>query len=173
MKFLKKLLFISLFFLFYQQSLQADTYFLDFKFILNNSDAGKKAQTNLKNQLEKGITNLKNREKKLQKEEQEIIQKKKVLSADEYKKKITQLRGSVSSLQKDRNLLLESVAKKRSKARKEILGKLNPITKNYMKEKNIRIVLDKKSILLGDEELNITKDIMNLLNKELKTINLN
>ena len=40
-----------------------------------------------------------------------------------------------------------------------------------MKEK-IRIVLDKKSILLGDENLDITEDIMSVLNKKLKSINL-
>ena len=42
-----------------------------------------------------------------------------------------------------------------------------------MAEKNIKIVLDKKSILLGDESLDITKDIMVLLNKKIKSINLN
>ena len=45
--------------------------------------------------------------------------------------------------------------------------------KNYMKEKNIRMVVDKKNILLADENLDITKDIISLLNKELKSINLN
>ena len=41
-----------------------------------------------------------------------------------------------------------------------------------MIEKKIRMVVDKKSILLADDKLDITKDIMNLLNKKLKTINL-
>ena len=41
-----------------------------------------------------------------------------------------------------------------------------------MKEKNIKMVIDKKSLILADENLNITKDIMNLLNKKLKSINL-
>ena len=41
-----------------------------------------------------------------------------------------------------------------------------------MGEKNIKIVLDKKNVLLGDENLDITKDIMGLLNKKLKSINL-
>ena len=37
----------------------ADTpYFIDFKFILNESIAGKKAQIDLKNKLENGLTNL-------------------------------------------------------------------------------------------------------------------
>ena len=42
-----------------------------------------------------------------------------------------------------------------------------------MKERKIRIVLDKKSILLADENLNITKDIMKILNQKLKSIKLN
>ena len=49
---------------------------------------------------------------------------------------------------------------------------LNPILKDYMKEKKIRIVLDKKSILLADENLNITGDIMKILNQKLNSINL-
>ena len=34
--------------------------------------------------------------------------------------------------------------------------------------KKIRMVVDKKSLLLADENLDITKEIMNLLNKKLK-----
>ena len=51
-------------------NLNADTpYFLDFKYILNESEAGKKAQNFLKNKLETGIKDLKNKEKKIQEEE--------------------------------------------------------------------------------------------------------
>ena len=42
-----------------------------------------------------------------------------------------------------------------------------------MEEKKIRMVVDKKSLLLADEKLNITKEIMGILNKKLKSINLN
>ena len=45
--------------------------------------------------------------------------------------------------------------------------------KEYMKEKNIKMVIDKKDVLLADENLDITKDIMSLLNKKLKSIKLN
>ena len=76
-------------------------------------------------------------------------------------------------MQKERNQLLDSVAKQRSKARSELLKNLNPIIKEYMKEKKIRMVLDKKSLLLADENLDITKDIMGILNKKLKSIKLN
>ena len=41
-----------------------------------------------------------------------------------------------------------------------------------MKDKKIRMVIDKKSLLLADENLNITNDIIDLLNKKLKSIKL-
>ena len=41
-----------------------------------------------------------------------------------------------------------------------------------MVEKKIRMVVDKKSLLLADDKLDITKDIIALLNKKLKSINL-
>ena len=155
-------------------NLKADTpYFLDFKYILNESEAGKKAQTFLKNKLETGIKDLKNKEKKIQEEEKKIIAQKKVISSEEYKKQVENLRSKVKSLQKERNNLIETVAKQRSKARNELLKNLNPIIKDYMKEKKIRMVVDKKSLLLADENLNITNDIINLLNSKIKSIKLN
>ena len=42
-----------------------------------------------------------------------------------------------------------------------------------MKTNNISMVIDKKNLLLADDALDITKDIINLLNKNLKTIKLN
>ena len=155
-------------------SLMSETpHFIDFKLILNESTAGKKAQDFLQSKLNNGIKNLKEKEKKIQDEEKKIIQQKKVISTDEYKKKIAELRKKISSLQKERNTLLQSVSKLRTKARNQLLDKLNPIMKNYMKEKNIRMVIDKKDVLLADDKLDITKDIISLLNKELKSLNLN
>ena len=174
MKNLQKISFILLIFFSIKSLVVADTpFFLDFKYILNESDAGKKAQDYLKNKLNKGIKNIQDKEKKIQEEEKKIISQKKVISAEEYKKKVTELRSKVSSLQKERNQHLESVSKQRTKARNELLKNLNPIIKEYMKEKNIRMVVDKKSLLLADENLNITKEIMSRLNKKLKSVSLN
>lgn len=171
---LKKLFIIVTIFISSQAYTHAETpYFLNFKLILNESEAGKKAQNFLKKKLDNGIKNLNTKEKEIQQEEKKIIEQKKIITQEDYKKKVTNLRNKVSSLQKDRNVLLQTVAKQRAKARKEILKNLNPIIKNYMKEKKIRMVIDKKNVLLADENLDITKDIMSLLNKELKSIKLN
>ena len=169
-----KTLFLVLSILYSTNYLYADIpHFIDFKYILNESEAGKKAQTSLKKKLNKGIKNLQDKEKKIQDEEKKIIQQKKVISAEEYKKKVTELRKKVNSLQKERSTLLDTVSKQRTKARNELLKNLNPIIKDYMKQKKIRMVVDKKSLLLADENLDITKNIMTLLNNKIKSININ
>lgn len=171
---MKKIIFLLLFVVLNNFSVKAETpYYLDFKFILNQSDAGKKTQDFLKKKLDNGFKGISKKEKNILEEEKKLIQQKKVLATDEYKKKVSELRKKVSDLQKERNELIQSVAKDRSTARKILLKKLNPIIKEYMKEKNIRVVIEKKSILLADEQLDITKDIMSQLNKELKSISLN
>ena len=76
-------------------------------------------------------------------------------------------------MQKERTSLLDNVGKQRAKAKKELLKNLNPIMSEYMKEKKIRMIVDKKSILLADENLNLTEEIIEILNKKLKSIKLN
>tara|TARA_B100001059_G_scaffold235730_1_gene282508 strand:- start:1241 stop:1765 length:525 start_codon:yes stop_codon:yes gene_type:complete len=174
MIYFKKFILILSIIFFSQQSLLADIpHFLDFKYILNESTAGKKAQSFLRNKLDNGIKNLQKKEKDIQSEEKKLIEQKKIIAPEEYKKSVQSLRTKVLSLQKERKSLLETVAKQRNSARKKLLDNLNPIVKNYMEEKKIRIVLDKKSLLLADEKLDITNDILGLLNKKLTSIKLN
>ena len=173
MEIIRNFIYIVFFIVFTSVSHADSTYFVDFKFVLNESNAGKEAQKFLKNKLDKGIKSLQAQEKKIQEEEKKIIQQKKVVSAEEYKKNVTDLRLKVSKLQKERNNLISEVGKQRAKARQELLKNLNPIIKEYMEKNNIRMVIDKKSILLADDKLDITKEIVKILNGKLKSIKLN
>ena len=76
MKFKKIIYFVLIIFSFSFINLSADTpHFIDFKYILNESDAGKKAQIFLKNKLEKGFKDIKEKEKKIQEEEKKLFSK--------------------------------------------------------------------------------------------------
>ena len=77
------------------------------------------------------------------------------------------------NLKNERDKLLKTVSQQRLKARNELLKNLNPIISEYMQEKQIRMVVDKKSILLADQNLDITKQIIERLNKKLKSVKLN
>ena len=139
-------------------------HFVDFKYVLNQSKAGKEAQAYLKKKLDNGIKGLKSKEKSIQEEEKKIIQQKKLVSAEDYKKKVTQLREKVSSLQIERDKLLDSVSKQRAKARTELLKNLNPIIKDYPVT-NI-CELTKKSII----KVKVENNLKQLFEKNLENL---
>jgi len=171
---LKKLILVVFISSFFNQNISAELpYYLDFKFILNESTAGKKAQIDLKKKLENGLKELNKIEQNLQSDEKKIIAQKKIISEEEYKKKVKELRQKVIDLQKNKKNLLDTVGKQRSKARSELLKNLNPVIKDYMQEKKIRYVMDKKSLILADESLDITQEIIKKLNDKIKSVKLN
>ena len=54
-----------------------------------------------------------------------------------------------------------------------MLKKLNPILGKYMEENNISVVIDKKNVLMGNKKFEITAQIIEILNKQFKSISLN
>ena len=151
----------------------SDVHFIDYSKVMNESTAGKKAQNYLKNLLNDSNKKFNETAKKLKDEENKIISQKNVLSKEEYKKKADALRKKVFELNKGRDSLLRDVAAKRKKAGDEMLKKLNPILGKYMEENNISVVIDKKNVLMGNKKFEITAQIIEILNKQFKSISLN
>ena len=149
------------------------TYFVDFSHVLNKSKAGKEAQEIMKKKIKSSNEKFTKLEKKILDDEKDLISKKNVLKDEEYQKKIKALRERVANLQKDKRSFFEKINKQRSESRKKLLNSLTPIMESYMKTNNIKIIIDKKNVLLGDASLDLTKTITELLNKELKSLNLN
>ena len=145
---------------------------LDMKFVLNNSKAGKGAQDYLKKTLAQKQKKFQEMEKSLKKEESDLLAKKTIIEKEEYQKKTDALRKKVIDYQSQRRASLDKIAVQRTEARQKLLEKIDPILNNYIKENGIIMVLDKKNILGGNVELDITNIIIEKLNKELPSLNL-
>ena len=145
---------------------------LDMTFVLNESKAGKGAQDFLKKSFTDNQKKFVEIEKSLKKEESDLLEKKNILTKDEYNKKTDSLRKKVIDYQSQRRASLDKIATQRVKARETLLQKVTPILDSYMKENNISLVLDKKNTLGGNPEVDITKIIVEKLNKELPSLNL-
>jgi len=150
-----------------------DIYFIDYSRVMNESKAGKKAQDTLKKLLTSSNKKFNETAKKLKEEETTLIGQKNVLEKDDYKKKADALRKKVFELNKERQKALKDIATKRKKAGDDMLKNLNPILGKYMEENNITVVLDKKNVLMGNKKYEITSQIIEILNKELKSLNIN
>ena len=63
--------------------------------------------------------------------------------------------------------------KKRLEATAKILDILNPILSDYSSKNSISLIIQKKNIVIGKTELDITSQILKILNTKIKTVKLN
>jgi outer membrane protein len=172
MRYLKIIFFALLILNFYNLSFAEETYFVDMNKLLNQSKAGKEAQDFLKKKIITEDKKLKKEGELLKKEEIDLIAKKKTLSADEYKKKLNQLREKNIKFQRKRTNFTRTIATQRADARNRLLKALDPILTKYMSENNIQIIIYKKYIVVAQSKLDLTDKILEIFNKELKSLNL-
>ena len=145
---------------------------LDLKFVLNNSKAGKGAQDYLKKSFEENQKKFTKMEKDLKKEEIDLLEKKTILTKEEYNDKTDSLRKKVIDYQSQRRASLDKLTTQRAKSREILLKKLDPIIDAYIKENNISIIIDKKNSLGVNPEHDITQIVIKKLDKELPTLDL-
>ena len=144
--------------------------YIDMDRILNTSKVGKKAVTNLEENHKKKIQNFKKIEEDLKKKERDIVSQKNILSNEEYSKKINDLRIEVRNYRNERQKSLDLLTKRRIEISQKFLKKINPLIADYAKEKSISLIIQKKNIVMGKTELDITSEIMDLIDKNIKQI---
>ena len=142
------------------------------KRVLNESKAGKGAQDFLQKTFKVNQKKFADLEKKLKAEEEDLLNQKTILNKEQYKEKSKELRNKVIKYQADRRTTLDKITSQRSKAKDTLYKKIDPILSNYIKENNVSLVLDKKVVLGGQNEFDITNIIVDKLNKELPSIKL-
>ena len=146
--------------------------YLDMKFVLNNSKAGKDAQDFLQKSFKTNQKKFLDKENVLKKDESELLGQKTILTKEEYQKKSDDLRKRVIDYQSQRRASLDKITQQRADARAKLLEKLDPILKVYIKENNISLIIDRKNVLVGDSDLDITNIVIEKLNKELPSLNI-
>ena len=167
----KKIIYILLFFVISLPSYSSEKIvYLDVEKIMQESVAGKNIIAKIKKKRETSISKLKAKEKEIVEKEKKLISQKNVLSEEEFKKKIQDLRSDISKYQKERNNASNDIARTRIKASTNLIKKLTPILESYSKENSIRIIIQKKHIVMGSKEDDITKEILNLVNQKIKSI---
>ena len=147
--------------------------YIDMKYVLNNSKAGKGAQDYLTKSFKENQKKFSNQQEELKKEEADLLGKKNVLSKEDYTKKADTLRKKVINYQSARRAAVDKIAKQRKEAREDLLNQVNPILESYSKENNITLILDKKNLIMGDSDLDITNTIIEKLNTKLPSLKIN
>ena len=139
-------------------------------FIMNNSLAGKSIVNQLDIKKKSNFDSFKKEETDLKNEETKLLSQKNILDKNEFQEKVSLFSEKVSTYNKKRNKTLNDIAKQKNKAQQALTKKLTPILANYAKDNSISFILSKQDIVIGKTELDLTNVIIEILNKEIKTV---
>ena len=123
--------------------------YLDLDYVVVNSKAGKTILKKLEESKNTALSKFEKKGKELKKKEDEIKRQKNIISEDELKKKLIEFRKEVSNYQKNRQKVINDFNQKKKVEFDEFFKKITPIIENYVSEKKIDIVLDKKNIFVA------------------------
>ena len=169
-KTLKYLIFISSFFFSNIALSNNNIYYIDMNFIMNNSLAGKSIVNQLDIKKKSNFDSFKKEEKNLKNEETKLLSQKNILDKNEFKEKVILFKEKVSKYNKKRNKILNDLTNQKNDAQQALTKKLTPILANYAKDNSISFILSKQDIIIGKTELDLTNVIIEILNKEVKTV---
>ena len=166
----KKFYKIILFWIFLTSNLSAENlvYYIDFEFILNNSNIGKTILVDLNNIKDINSKKLKSIQEKISEKENLIKSKKNILSEDEIKKSLDNLKNEIDNYNFTKNTMINEFEKVRNNKLSNFLSTISPEIQEYMKINSIDILLDKKNIFIGSNNYDITNEILLKINNKFK-----
>tara|TARA_B110000003_G_scaffold275004_1_gene316396 strand:+ start:5979 stop:6449 length:471 start_codon:yes stop_codon:yes gene_type:complete len=142
--------------------------YLDMNYIIYNSIAGKNIINNIELLQNKSVTKLKEREKAIKIKDNEIQSQKNILTKDELTLRIKILKDEIKQFNIDReNLIKEHETKKKINLEK-LIQTISPYLEEYMKNNSIGIIINNNSLVIANSKYNITNDILDIVNKNIK-----
>ena len=144
--------------------------YVDMNSLINNSKAGTSINNQMKKVLDKNNSEYQFLEKKLRQEEKDLLNKKNVLDPNKYKDEVNIFKNKINKLKIERNKEIEDIQKSNVKAKNELVSIVTEILAKYSTENQIKLVLNKESIILGIKTIDITNEVLILLDKKIKKI---
>ena len=146
--------------------------YLDVNYLLSESKVGIYVNSNLKKISDENNKLFKNFEAELKSDEENLLTQQNILKKKDYDKKISELRNKFKSYQEKKNNKNKDLSLLRNNAGNVILKNINEIMTEYSKNNSISLVIQKQSIIIGKSELDVTNDILELLNKKISKLEL-
>jgi len=144
--------------------------FVDMDKIIATSNAGKKIQNSMDKFAKKENQKLDSIESNLKKKEQEILKQKNIISKEELDKKVKSFQTELSKLRKEKIEFNRSIIKRNQESTNKIVNEINKILTEYASNNSVSLIIQKKNIIIGKTELDITPQILKEFNSKVKSI---
>ena len=144
--------------------------YIDIDFLLSNSLAGKTLLNTLKKEEQLKIDKFKSNDLKFKKKEKQILAKKNLISKDDINKELKLLQIEFQKYRKEKIKEADELKIKRNKNIMNFLNIINPVIEKYMADNSIYMIIDKKNVFIASTEYDITNNLIDLIDNQIKTI---
>ena len=163
------LIFHFIFLFFYQTGFaNVSIVYIDMDNIMSTSIVGKSILRQLNDANNKAIQEFQQIEKDFKVQENKILSQKNILSEIEFDQKVTLLKSKIKEYTKNKKKKIDDLNQLKINNTNKFIEQINEILLKYSKEKSISLILQKKNIIIGKSELDISMDIVKLINIEIK-----
>ncbi len=142
--------------------------FADIDLIVQNSEIGKKTLSKIEKLNQSNIEKLTNFQKQLKDKENEIKIKQNIVSEEEFKKEVKNLKIQLAEFNKKKDLMVKEFSELKNDELEALFAKINPIIQNYMKENSIEILMNSKNIFIGNIKSDLTQVLINEINSKVQ-----
>jgi len=146
--------------------------FIDMDRVISTSKPGSSILKQLNALKNKNSKFLKKEEKKFKEKETQLISQKNILSETDFQKKIDKLKNETKNYNQNRNKMIKDFNKLKIDNTNNLLKLINPILVKFSNDKEIDIILQKKDLVVAKAELEITEEIIKIINAEVKEFKL-
>ena len=172
---IKKILIIIISILMFPSTLMADypntsIGVIDLNKILSDADAAINAAEQIE-EIAKEIENeIKLSDEEIIKEQNLLIESQSIMAPEAFESKRNEYESKVQKYNNERQSKLVKIDELIAVSRNDILNAMKPILEEISNEKGITIILEKASIMLNAEKMDLTNEVLKKLNKSLPTI---
>jgi len=142
--------------------------FIDMDRVLLISNPGSSFVKQLNELNNKNLKFLKNQEKKFKEKETKLVSQKNIISETDFKNKVDNLKLEIKNYNQNRNKMIEEFNKLKVDNTNRLLKLINPILVKFSNNKEISIILQKKDLIVAKTELDITDEVIKIINTEIK-----
>jgi outer membrane protein len=142
--------------------------FIDMNKVISKSKAGSSILKQLNNLNDKNLEFLKKEEKKFKEKETKLISQKNIISEDNFTKKVDDLKTEIKSYKTSRKKIITNFNKLKVDNTNKLLKLINPILVKFSNENEISIILQKKNLVIGNIQVEITDEIIKIVNADIK-----
>ena len=142
--------------------------FIDMDRVISKSNSGSSILNQLNDINKKNLIFLKKEEKKFKEKEAKLISQKNIISETDFKTKVNTLKVEIDRYNQNRNKIITEFKKLKVDNTNKLLKLINPILIKFSNEKKISILLQKKDLIIGKTELDITEEVIKIINTEVK-----